>query len=276
MRNLALTATALFALTAVGSARAADMPAAPANKASAPPAPIWTGFYVGANVGYGWDSRTADFSGTPNIAIEFTGGLLPTLLSPSPKGWLGGGQLGYNWQFATLLVAGLEADLAATSIKGTTSVSPVVAGFPDLFTTTLSSSVKWFGTVRARLGYLPAEKLLVYLTGGFAFGETQLNFNTTEFTFAGNCSFGLRCANGSVSGVKPGWAAGAGVEGMIDPNWSIKAEYLRVDLGTQSVTAATNALPVGIIALTASRTLVENTVRVGLNHRFGGPVVAKY
>ena len=63
---------------------------------------------------------------------------------------------------------------------------------------------------------------------------------------------------------------------MIDPNWSIKAEYLRVDLGTQSVTAPTNALPLGTITLTASRTLVENIVRVGLNYRFGGPVVAKY
>jgi outer membrane immunogenic protein len=260
MKILLLAATALGALAAVSSAGAADMPAAPANKASDAPAPVWTGFYVGANVGYGWDSRTADFSGTPNIAIEFTGGVLPTLLSPSPKGWLGGGQLGYNWQFATLSVAGLEADFAAASIKGTASVSPIASGFPDLFTTTLSSSVKWFGTVRA----------------GLAYGETQLSFSTTEFTFGGNCSFGLRCANGSVSGVKTGWAAGAGIEGMIDPNWTLKAEYLRVDLGTQSITAPTNALPLGIITLTASRTLVENIVRVGLNYRFGGPVVAKY
>jgi outer membrane immunogenic protein len=275
VKILLLTTTALVALAAVSPAGAADVPAAPTNKASAPPAPVWTGLYVGANVGYGWGGRT-DLSGTPNIAIEFTSGVLPTLLTPNPKGWLGGGQLGYNWQFAPLSVAGLEADFTAAGIKGTASVSPVVAGFPDLFTTTTSSSIKWFGTVRARLGYLPADSVVVYVTGGFAYGEAQMSFSTTELTFGGDCSFGLRCANGSMSSVKVGWAAGAGVEGMFAPNWTARAEYLRVDLGTQSITAPTNALPPGIVTLTASRTLVENIFRVGLNYRFGGPVVAKY
>jgi opacity protein-like surface antigen len=126
-QKLFLGTFALVAFATIGSASAADLPPAPVYKAPAPPAPMygWTGFYVGANAGYGWDTRPTNFSGTPNIAIEFTGGVLPTSLSPNPKGWLGGAQLGYNWQFAPAWVAGLEADIAGAGIKGTASVSPV-------------------------------------------------------------------------------------------------------------------------------------------------------
>jgi outer membrane immunogenic protein len=270
-QKLFLGTFALVAFATIGSASAADLPPAPVYKAPAPPAPVygWTGFYVGANAGYGWDTRPTNFSGTPNIAIEFTGGVLPTSLSPNPKGWLGGAQLGYNWQFAPAWVAGLEADIAGAGIKGTASVSPVVAAFPDNFTTTISASTKWLGTARARLGVLPTSNTLLYVTGGLAYGETSVSFNTAEFTFGGNCAFGLRCATGTVSSVKAGWTVGGGIEEMIAPHWTVKAEYLYVDLGTQSVTAPTNAP--GIVTLTASHTFMENIFRVGVNYKFGGP-----
>jgi outer membrane immunogenic protein len=256
----------------ISGAFAADLPASPvyAKGPAYVSAPSWTGFYVGANAGYGWDRPSASFSGTPNIAIEFTGGVLPTSLSPDPKGWLAGAQLGYNWQFAPAWVAGLETDLSGTGINGTTSVSPTNAQFPNLFTTTVSANTKWLGTVRPRLGYLPVNNTLIYVTGGLAYGETEVSFNTVQFAPNSDCTVGLRCANGSVSGVKMGWTVGAGVESMIASNWTVKAEYLFVDLGTQSVTAPTLDMPTGIVTLTTSRHFMENIFRAGVNYKFGG------
>jgi outer membrane immunogenic protein len=272
MKKLLQTATVLTVFAAIGSAAAADLPPAPSYKAP-PPATVvygWTGFYAGVNGGYGWDQSSAAFSGSPNIAIEFTAGVLPSSLSPHPKGWLGGGQMGYNWQFAPAWLAGLETDLDGASIKGAASVSPTGSGFPDLFTTTISASTKWLGTTRARLGYLPTSSVLLYVTGGVAYGETQVGFNTSEFTFGGNCLAGLRCANASVSSVKAGWTVGGGIEGMIAPNWTVRAEYLYVDLGSQSVSATPIGVPPGLVTLTASHTFLENIVRVGVNYKFGG------
>ena len=120
MKKLLQTTTVLAIFAAIGSAAAADLPPAPSYKAP-PPATVvygWTGFYAGVNGGYGWDHSSAAFSGSPNIAIEFTAGVLPTSLSPDPKGWLAGGQVGYNWQFAPAWLAGLETDLDSAGIKG--------------------------------------------------------------------------------------------------------------------------------------------------------------
>ncbi|ARN83682.1 outer membrane protein [Methylocystis bryophila] len=165
---LALSATC-------GAAQAADLP----SRKSAPPpylvapVPTWTGFYAGVNIGGG-------------VPVSGTGGVL------------GGGQLGYNYQFTPLFVAGLEADFQGSSIGGGSSSFGGPMGGER-------RSVDWFGTVRGRVGTIAIDpKWLIYGTGGFAYG-----------------------GNGSA---ETGWTGGGGVEYAFAPNWSARAEYLFVDL----------------------------------------------
>lgn len=146
-------AGAMAVMAAVGSlaapAFAADL-ARPATVAKAPamvPAPVfsWTGFYIGANAGYGWGSGTG----------------LADAYGVSPQGWFGGGQVGVNYQFQNNIVAGLEADVDGGDISGN------ALG--------LSSKLDTFGTVRARLGYA-FGRVLPYVTGGFAWGSNTLDY----------------------------------------------------------------------------------------------------
>jgi len=121
---------------AASSAMAADL-ARPVYKAAPAPLFNWTGFYVGGHGGYGW----ADDA---NL---------------SPKGWFGGGQVGYNWQYAPNWVFGVEADISGSDISETN-----LAGAP-----LVSSKINYFGTARGRLGYT-VDRVMVYGTGGLAFG----------------------------------------------------------------------------------------------------------
>jgi outer membrane immunogenic protein len=146
------------------------------------PAPVysWTGFYVGANGGYGWKDPTVTF--TPNdVDANFVTCVSGTCAPPASfniNGGFGGLQAGYNWQFSPQWVAGVETDFDWSDIKGTgtsnflMTLAPA-APFPSNFA--VFQNIKWFGTVRARLGYLPADHLLVYATGGFAYGRIDEN-----------------------------------------------------------------------------------------------------
>jgi outer membrane immunogenic protein len=141
---------------------------------------------------------------------------------------------------------------------------------------TANYKLDWFGTVRGRVGYLPTDRVLLYATGGLAYGHL------------GSDAPGLGLGWGST---RAGWTVGAGAEAAIDRNWSVKLEYLYMDLGNvgganASATGVTNAPntptpgfnTVTTTALTSafSTRFTDNIVRVGLNYRFGGPIVAKY
>lgn len=231
--------------------------------------PSWTGSYLGANVGYGWDSGGVDLSerstdpALDGFLAAIAGiGLFPTSLSPKAQGVIGGGQVGYNWELQSGLVVGLEADLQASGIKG--SLSEVRS--PQFFDTTatgVGKQIDWFGTVRGRAGYLVNPQWLIYATGGLAYGKTSLNFNTADIT-SGCLADAFICADQTSSKVKFGWTAGAGVETMLAPNWSVKAEYLYVDLGHRSFDAVSNTP----IIFTSSAAFHEQIVRVGLNYHF--------
>jgi outer membrane immunogenic protein len=173
MRKLAIL---LIALAIGGPSFAADM------ALKAPPAPVatassWTGFYVGGNVGGGWGSRNVNYSPNDPITVLFFPppiALAPPQTSFTSSGAVGGPQLGYNWQLNRNWVVGLETDFDWSGMKGSGSVSGTAVGpgptfFP--FTNTMTERVDWFGTVRARLGYLPTNNLLTYFTGGFAYGR---------------------------------------------------------------------------------------------------------
>ncbi|MFG1299221.1 outer membrane protein [Xanthobacter sp. V3C-3] len=205
MKRIAFCAATL-ALLAAMPAHAADVarPAAPPVKAPvAVPAPVfsWTGFYIGGSAGYAWGSGQ-DALGVAGI---------------DPKGWLAGGQAGYNYQFANNVVAGIEADIAGGGIS---------AGAPGL-----SSSLDLLGTVRGRLGYAFGP-VLPYVTGGLAWGNNSISI-----------------PGASQSQTLTGWTAGAGIEYALTEHWTAKTEYLYTDLGSKTYDAL--GLSSGVTSQTA-------------------------
>ena len=273
MRRLCLTLLVGFGLSA--AAQAADLPV----KAPAPIAPVynWTGFYIGGNVGYGWHDPTVSF--TPNDAFPglggFTGAGPPVSFNIS--GALGGFQLGYNWQFAPTWVAGLETDFDFASIKGNGSAN-YLAAIANTFNSTVSEKTKWFGTVRARLGFLPTPNLLIYGTGGLAYGKVEQNATHTN-VFGGSIvgsnavcvGAPSTCWTGTSSRTATGWTAGAGAEYAFMNHWTVKAEYLYVNLGsnsfTENVVLPPFAAPPSSFNASFSQTQFH-VVRGGLNYRF--------
>jgi outer membrane immunogenic protein len=283
IRKLGLAGVvACIAVACSSAALAADLsPAYKAPVKALAPVWSWTGFYIGGNVGYGWDSGSTGISTAstdpalaPALAAIVGAGSFPAALSTSAKGVIGGGQIGYNWQVSPQWLIGLETDIQGSGIKGSASqtLSPPLF---DMTSTTLTKAIDWFGTVRGRVGVLAAPQWLLYGTGGLAYGQTKSSFINTDLT-TGCVAAATICANGASSSVRTGWTAGAGVEAMLAPSWSFKLEYLYVDLGRRSMNVAASTIPA--ILFTTSTAYRENIVRVGVNYHFNwaGPVVAKY
>jgi outer membrane immunogenic protein len=210
-------------MIAAGAASAADLPRS--YKAPAYVAPAyanWTGFYAGINAGYGFGKSTWDVP-----AIE-----------PTPKGFVGGVTLGYNFQTG-LWLWGLEGDVMYSGMKD----SGTCVGA----TGTCETKNSWLGTARGRIGYAGWNNLLPYFTGGAAFGDIKAS---SPF--------------GDASKTKVGWTVGAGLEYALWTNWSVKAEYLYVDLG--SFDCGTSCGGPGVT--TDNVSFKANIVRAGLNYRF--------
>jgi outer membrane immunogenic protein len=143
--------------------------------------------------------------------------------------------------------------------------------------TSFEQKLPWLGTGRLRLGFLPADHWMLYVTGGAAFGQVDSSVSVSTTTTATTVPLGsttttaIAAANASTT--RAGWTAGGGVEWVLSGSWTAKLEYLFVDLGTFAYTYSLLGVPV----LTASSRVTDNIVRVGLNYRFGdGPVVASY
>jgi len=259
-------------------ALAADLPTKVYTKAPPPVVEVynWTGFYIGGNIGYSW-GRSSDYSTLTNGAGTV---LFANSSSANLDGVVGGGQIGYNWQVQNW-VWGFEADIQGTDEKGTRSfVCPtgvctptfgVVAVFPGppLTVGPMDQKIEWFGTVRARGGILVTPKVLLYATGGLAYGDVR-----TAETISTPAAAGVF----ATTDTRVGWTAGVGVEGAIGGNWTAKLEYLYVDLGrtTGSYLTALPAFGGGFITGNFSSRITDNILRVGVNYRFGGPVVARY
>ena len=274
MRKILIACVAGLALSA-GSARAADMGMPVKAPPLAPAYYDWTGFYLGVNVGYSWGNSSTSFTGT---SVSPGGAIAPFSTSQSMDGWLGGGQIGYNWQFNKNWVLGVEADIQGTGQSGSVGL-PAVTSSPCVIlvcivttTGTLAQKLPWFGTARLRLGVLPSDRWLVYVTGGLAFGEIDSALTITNTTTAGGTTTTTASASNNVT--QAGWTIGGGIEGVITGRWTAKAEYLYVDLGTIN-----NAFSPALGAygtLNTSSHVTDNIFRVGIDYHFGGPVVARY
>jgi len=239
-------------------AMAADLPRkAPAS----PPVPVaqpvsWTGFYVGVHAGYSWGRWDGDLTFDPGTGpIEVFD---PSHRKIDANGWLAGGQIGFNYQVNSF-VFGLEADASWTNLKGNGSFNTI----PGDVNWAVENRLDWFGTVRGRAGFA-VNNFLFYGTGGLAFGQTKSNLVVTNII---PCC--LVTATASADENHIGWSAGGGVEWMYSRNWSVKAEYLYVDLGSADYRFVGTTF-IGTPHTTDSfpADLTFHTVRVGVNYRF--------
>jgi outer membrane immunogenic protein len=325
MRNklLSSVAGAVFSFAASGLAIAADMPVkAPPVP---PPAPVynWTGWYVGVNAGASFGRAKTDFnapatvagtvncpisrcttpgSGTGTSTFGFAGSN-----TEYPDGFMGGGQIGYNWQYSPLIVVGLEADFQGALEKdnntltnsfngrvsgATSSVPSFVFSLPVTGSTVLDyhTNIDWFGTARVRIGYVWGNgQVMSYVTGGLAYGEVKINGTTTVGGLVAASTppvvpapFFVSEAFGH-SQVNTGWVVGYGTEGRLaTPGWTWKVEGLWMDLGSIDTTGSgvgpsttVGPFPPGL-TLTGSATgqttththFTDGILRAGLNYQF--------
>jgi outer membrane immunogenic protein len=266
------------AISAVG-ASAADLPVATYTKAPAVVAPVynWTGFYVGLNAGGAWNRSSAT---TTTVADGSSVGFFFPAVVPAialvgnqrinSSGFAGGLTAGYNWQVSSAVV-GIESDFNYFGVKGSSSGSALYpCCMPGGFTVNSSVSSDWLFTLRGRAGVLVTPAFLLYGTGGLAIANVKSNF---LFTDKPGPTPGAS-ESASISTTRYGWTAGVGGEYAMMNGWSVKAEYLYVDLGRASTTSTNLTLPPNtfpINVFTHSVDLRSNIVRVGLNYKFGGP-----
>lgn len=247
MKRILLASTVLFAAS---SAYAADA------VVYSEPAPVvadtfsWTGGYIGLNAGYAGGKFKHPFA-----AQFYDAGDWFDIATGSAKitssGFIGGVQAGYNWQFDQTVV-GLETDFQASGLKGEVSGS-LTNGF-DVIGAELGTKVKWFGTTRVRLGYLPTERFMIYATGGVAYGKVE--------TY-GSVNFDGDVVGFSNSKSRVGYTVGAGAEYAINDNWTVKSEYLYTDLGKMKFSLGDEDVRMNVTTKSPF-----HTVRIGVNYKF--------
>lgn len=230
MRKFLGTTVFLLATVAGSTVYAADLATSTPPQAPVEAAPVfsWTGFYVGVNAGGG-------FGGNDDVGFHSFGSYLGRFGKLEGSGFLGGGQIGYNYQFDPNWVVGLEADFQGADIS-------------DSFrngTASASSKIDWFGTVRPRIGYA-YDNTLFYGTGGFAYGHVKYKGALAGVSFDDDKT-------------ETGWTIGAGVEHAFTDHVTAKLEYQYVDFGSSKFGGDT---------LNTKGSLDFHAVRVGLNYKF--------
>jgi outer membrane immunogenic protein len=297
--------------TLASSALTADLPSI--KSAPAAPAPLWTGFYAGLNAGYGF--------GTANNAQNY-GWSNPSFFSSSAEqaafaasysymgrniaqgGFIGGGQVGYNYQHGQSIVLGFEADMQGSGISGEGNANGWApysqsSSRTDSFVTRMpiQAGISWMGTARGRFGYLITPSVIAYATGGLAYGGTYLKTFPQQnlASTSGLADAGYISTQNAQQNFNVGWTAGGGAEWMMAPNWSIKGEALYYDLGNTSVSNVTylggnagpNVTPLvgnagrNPVGGSTTRAYYQGVIaRAGVNYHFNfanvAPVVAKF
>jgi outer membrane immunogenic protein len=273
-RKFLLASVGAMALTG-SAAFAADLPSRAPPPVYLPPVPIftWTGFYIGGQVGGAWGSGGGNFTAFDPV----TGTFVDISRSNNPSGVIGGGHLGFdyqlpgwNWFSSSGVVIGVEGSVDGASLSKTTVVT-----LPGIFgnsgTLAARSSLDIQGSIRGRLG-IAWDRVLIYATGGVAFGGINTDFAFSGVDEAGVAVFGSTSRSNS----RTGWTVGGGIEYALTNNWSIGAEYRFTDFGSINRGAV---LPDGGF-FSARRRLEENQVQARITYKFETyappPVVAKY
>jgi outer membrane immunogenic protein len=250
-----LAAVAMGLIAASTGAFAADLANRTAYPPPPPPPPLpifsWTGFYIGANLGGAFASGTL----TDNVTgASITG---------NNSGVIGGGTIGYNWQFAPNWVVGIEGMFDGTSIGKTSStangtfVGP--GGNPFAVSVQGNASTTWVGTVAGRLGFAEYNWLF-YAKGGGAWANN--NASLTASVTGSSIPSGFATGTLSASNTASGWLAGVGIEYGLTQNWTVKVEYDYIGLANWT---ATSPFAVGD-SINVSRQI--NLVTLGVNYKF--------
>jgi high affinity Mn2+ porin len=259
MRKAIFLTAALVSLGLNDVVRAADVSVRMPAKAPERPSYDWTGFYLGAHLGYatGYSRWSATDAGSASPSL--TGSLDFFSAYDAFKGtgsYFLGLQVGYNRLLTSHLLLGVEADVSFPStIGGSQTISSVAVGQASY-----AEAAQFFGTIRGRIGYASGHWLL-YATAGFAWTYDQ--FTRTQLA---GMPVGGTAVPGTVESLfvvpRIGGAAGAGVEVALPSNWTARLEYLFTGFGSRSVT-----FPAG--AQRFDSTLTMQGVRLGFNYRIG-------
>ncbi|WP_375464729.1 outer membrane protein [uncultured Methylobacterium sp.] len=271
IRKLLLSTLASAGL--VGAASAADLPRrAPPPVFTPVPVFTWTGFYLGVNAGYAFsESDTVRTAGIGALQNNVNNGLRRAAVPLPQDGFTGGGQIGYNYQFApgSGIVVGVEADAQYTDLQRRRTETIFNPAFnANVLTNSYRTELNYLGTVRGRIGYA-FDRVLVYGTGGFAYGDVtqSVTFQTAApITYAGRRST-----------METGYAYGGGIEYALPTESflnffrasavTIKGEYLRYDLGSRNLLVGTTGGPgAGYVAQFQTE---GSLARAGINYKFG-------
>jgi outer membrane immunogenic protein len=248
----AALAAVSFSFAATGVAVAADMPI----KAAAPPF-SWSGCYLGAHVGYGW-GRT-DNRDDPSSSV-----FLGSPLTVYTDGFLGGGQVGCNYQWTPDLVIGLEGDISGAGIDGSTNVVATVI-VPNDLGVVAHAKTDMIATATARLGYAMGHSLL-YAKGGAAWAHDKYGGDWSYTGPGGPLSGSVHASQ-----TRTGFTFGVGFEHALANNWSLKLEYNYYNFGTRAASMPITGTPLpGSPAYVGDIHPEINAVMLGLNYRFGG------
>jgi len=279
LKKLLVATTALLAVGMVAPASPADLVARPYTAAPVMAAPAyheWSGFYIGANGGWGSSRKCFEAlpAGTNVLAGTFE--LTGDEGCHDATGGVAGGQIGYRWQ-ASSWIFGLEAegnwaDLSGSRLSAAFG-NPASGGFID------RTRIDAFGLFTGQIGYA-YDSVLLYAKGGAAVTRDRYDIFSTTVPFA-------LPQFGTGSETRWGGAAGVGLEFGFAPGWSIGVEYHHLFMGTQDVPITYNTagffrgLPVGTLIGTQSERIRQDvdliTVRLNYHFDFGnGPVVARY
>jgi outer membrane immunogenic protein len=237
--------TAVMLTALAGHATAADLRARAPVPYQPPPPPrpvfTWSGCYIGGNIGGGWASKSST-----DVAGSVTGVIGADLGSHTADGFIGGGQIGCDYQ-AGVWVLGVQGMFDGSGMQGSnTSLS-------GLFT--VNSKIPWLATVTGRIGFTAAPAVLVYAKGGGAWVRDEYTLATIG---------GTTLANATTT--PSGWTVGGGVEWAFAGNWSAFAEYNYLDFGTPSV-AFTSTVGAPTFPINIKQNI--NSFMVGVNYRFG-------
>src|SRR5579862_391633 len=273
MRKIVIAGVA-FATLIVSPAFAADMAVkAPAYTPQA--SPTWTGFYIGANGGYGWSQSSTNADPFQNFTTA-TSVVPPFAISQQLQGALAGVQLGYNWQIAPTWVVGLEGDFDGAGLNNSSQmvVLDPLGGAGGTATDGFMAheDVQWLATARARLGYTWGPSML-YVTGGGAWEGVKDSYLLSTDTAAS--SVYSASAGASATTTRSGWVVGGGWEWMITSNWMARLEYLHYGFNNSSSTLSIPVTCAGFAVGSACSSNVTSSnngidaVRVGLSYKFG-------
>ena len=251
----------------------------------------WSGAYIGLSAGYSWSSTSTSNGvgcGTTGVGVDYicsslnptslpnAGAIVNSLAGPtSSDAFTGGAHAGVNWQSGALVIGG-EVDFSSFDVSTGQSGRGIYPGsggggaglFGNNFVASTSISSDWLITLRGRLGYAVSNSLLVYATGGLAMSRVSVSNRFADDHTDGFSVGGI--GGGEHSHLKPGWTAGAGLEWAFAQRWTVRGEYMYVDLGSTKV----NSNIINPLAhagesspFNSSVDLTSHIARIGISYR---------